>query len=134
EERRSDQRDRLRQPEARPDDRARGDRDERGEAQADVHAGAEGRVRRRPARVRPLRDAELPDAEERHRLDHQPDARAALGALAGGVASWRAWAARTTRPSLHGGPVSCTPTGMPSRSKPARTAQAGTPTRSCGVV
>ena len=55
-------------------------------------------------------------------------------ALADAVALNSASAAASTRPSLHGGPVSWTPTGSPRSSKPTGTAHVGRPARSCGTV
>ena len=55
-------------------------------------------------------------------------------ACTSGVASKRPCVALSTRASLQGGPENCTLTGMSSASNPARTEQAGSPTRSCGAV
>ena len=49
-------------------------------------------------------------------------------------AEQRARRRRARGASLHGGPVSCTPTGRPRSSKPTGTAHVGSPARSCGTV
>ena len=60
------------------------------------------RLRRRPADLRPLRDAQLSDAQERRRVDDQPDARAATGGRLDVVTSREAGArvARYPRPNI----------------------------------
>src|SRR5581483_6768199 len=73
--RRADQHDLLLEPGCRPADRGGRPGDEPAEAEGALHAAPANRLPRRPADLRPLRDAQLPDAQGGARLDDQPDAR-----------------------------------------------------------